>query len=114
MSRESLGVVSGLIVMLAGAMTVWAITTLAGPEPAASTTADAAVTSTTATQSVEIALPDLPGVPPEVERVLYATGKAQPIAFGDLNGIPPEVQRVLIEFQAPLMVPTSDPQGASK
>ena len=32
MSKESLGVVSGLIVMLAGVMTVWAITTLAGPE----------------------------------------------------------------------------------
>ncbi len=114
MSKESVGVVSGLIVMLAGVMTVWAITTLAGPEPAASTTAASAATSTTASQNVEIPLPDLPGVPPEVERVLYATGKAQPIAFGDLNGIPPEVQRVLIEFQAPLMVPTADPQAASK
>jgi phage tail protein X len=115
MSKEGLSVASGVVVMLAGILTVWSMTTRASIQDlAAAPTTTVAATTTTAPQTVEIPLPDLPGVPAEVQRVLYWSGKADAILYGDLNGIPPAVQRVLIEYQAPLMVPSDNSDGASQ
>jgi hypothetical protein len=112
MSKEGLSVASGVVVMLAGILTVWSMTTRASIQDLAAAPATTVATTTTA-QTVEIPLPDLPGVPAEVQRVLYWKGKADAILYGDLNSIPPAVQRVLIEYQAPLMVPTDTSDGAS-
>lgn len=114
MSKEGLSVASGVVVMLAGILTVWSMTTRASVQDLAAAPTTTVATTTTAPQTVEIPLPDLPGVPAEVQRVLYWSGKADAILYGDLNGIPPAVQRVLIEYQAPLMVPTDAPDGASQ
>lgn len=114
MTKEALGVASGVVVMLAGILTVWSMTTnTAVQDQTTPTTSPAATTSTTA-QAVEMSLPDLPGVPPEVQRVLYWKGDAQAIPYGELKGIPTAVQRVLIEYQAPLMVPTNNSEGGSQ
>jgi hypothetical protein len=114
MSKEGLGVASGVVVMLAGILTVWSMTARTAVQDQATATTTPATTTSTAAQTVEIPLPDLPGVPPEVQRVLYWRGEAEAIPYGELNGIPPEVQRVLIEYQAPLMIPTDISKGASQ
>jgi hypothetical protein len=113
-SKEGLGVASGVVVMLAGILTVWSMTTRTTIQDQAAATTTPATTTSAAPQTVEMPLPDLPGVPPEVQRVLYWRGEAEAIPFGELNGIPPEVQRVLIEYQAPLMIPTNTSDGASQ
>lgn len=114
MSKEGLGVASGVVVMLAGILTVWSMTTGTATQEQAAPTTSLVTTTTAAPQTVEIPLPDLPGVPPEVQRVLYWKGPAEAIPYGELSGIPAEVQRVLIEYQAPLMVPTNTSDGASQ
>jgi hypothetical protein len=114
MSKEALGVASGVVVMLAGILTVWSMTTNTADQDQATPTTSPATTTSTKAQAVEMSLPELPGVPPEVQRVLYWKGDAQAIPYGELKAIPPAVQRVLIEYQAPLMVPTNTSDGGSQ
>jgi hypothetical protein len=104
MSREVLSVVSGLAVLITGLI---AVVSLMGP-----TDVDAVETLpppiTTAVPDLTAAKPieGLPGVGPAITRVLVWSGNAGSADDGDLAQLPPSVAALLIEYGAPLLVPT--------
>lgn len=110
MTRDSIGVLAGLTVMIAGLISISSLgdTGNAETETAAMTSETTLMTTTTVAgpQTVEIPLPDLQGLPPEVQRVLYSKGTAEAVTYGDLAELPPVIERVLIQYEAPLMVPS--------
>ena len=109
MSRLSPQAISGMFVLLAGLVVVYAVA--AGPSvpEAAPQTAPAP----TAPPSVEFPPPRLEGIDLAVQRVLYASGKAQAVRAEDLSELPPEVARVLATFGVTLTIPESGSSGAS-
>ena len=50
--------------------------------------------------------PRVPGVPPEVQRVLVASGNAERLGLDQLSELPPEVARVLIHYGMTLTIAT--------
>lgn len=56
---------------------------------------------------LEVAPPEVPGVDSAVSRVLYAQGNAAATGEQDLPGLAPEVVRVLVYYEATLMVPST-------
>lgn len=103
MSRLSPQVASGLLVLLAGLAVVYAVTNGASDVEAAS---KPPVTAVPVTQPAEVPPPSLEGVAPAVQRVLYASGKAEALGVDALVDLPPEVARVLVAYRATLTVPT--------
>ncbi len=55
---------------------------------------------------VDVATPDLEGVPPEVQRTLEASGKLQTLDPGSIEELPPEIARVLAYYEATLAIAT--------
>lgn len=104
MGGDSLGVVTGLAVLVTG---VVAAVTLMGP-------ADVAAVESLPPPSTTVASPEpaaatveeLPGVGPEVTRVLMWSGNAGLADTAHLAQLPPSVTNVLIEYGVPLRVPT--------
>jgi hypothetical protein len=104
LSRLSVQTTSGLFVLLAGlavvsALTVGAKTTQPLTEPTSASFADAPV--------VLVPPPTIDGVDLAVQRVLYASGKAQALRVDELSQLPPAVARVLATFGATLTIPVS-------
>jgi hypothetical protein len=103
--HDSLGVFTGLAVLITGVIAVVGlsgrasigenlptpIADLAGPMPGA---------------TVE----GLPGVGSAVTRVLQWSGNAGPASAEDLAQLPPSVAKVLVEFGVPLRVPVTSGQ----
>lgn len=104
MGRDSLGVVTGLAVLVTG---VVAAVTLIGP-------ADGAAVESLPPPSITVARPEpaaatveeLPGVGPAATRVLVWSGNAGLADAAHLAQLPPSVANVLIEYGVPLRVPT--------
>jgi hypothetical protein len=96
-------------VLLAGLAVVYAI---AGG-PSTPETAPSAAPSSTVPAAVEISPPRLEGIDLAVQRVLYASGKAQAFRVDELSELSPEVARVLATFGVTLTVPESGASGSS-
>ena len=106
MSRFPLQVAAGLLVLIAGLAAVY--TMVVAPEPAPQPGAQQVVPSSPPTQVVEVPPPTLEGVDPVVQRVLYATGRAEAFTADELTRLPPEVARVLVFYGATITVPIED------
>lgn len=106
MGRDSVGVVAGLAVLVLGVITVVDLIGR-GPDPQVATPASPITTVEAMGLRLESPLtePDLPGVSPEVTRVLRWSGNAAPASDGDLAQLPPSVAALLIESGIPLRVP---------
>lgn len=108
MSRLSPQAISGLFVLFAGLAVVYAMASGPGdveaaPEPTAVSFANTSV--------VEVSPPSLEGVDLAVQRVLYASGKAEALRVDELSELPPEVARILVYYGATLTVPTGPAGG---
>lgn len=106
MSRDFMGVVSGLAVLAMGAV---ALVTLAQPADLTFAISSDPITTTLPTlgESVdaEPAPPELPGVAPEIANVLHWNGDTRLATGDEMNQLPPAVEAVLVEFGVPLLVP---------
>jgi hypothetical protein len=103
LSRLSSQSITGLVVLAAGLLVVLEVTTGApepGPEP------DPVVTVAPDAPSPDAPPPSVPGVPPEVQRVLFASGNAERLGLDQLSELPPEVARVLIHYGMTLTIAT--------
>jgi hypothetical protein len=69
----------------------------------------APTTTRAETRVLEVAPPSIAGIDPAVQRVLYASGKAEAMADVDMSQLPPEVARILAYYGATLAIPT-DPR----
>jgi len=103
LSRLSLQAVSGLFVLIAGLAVVVAMVSIPGDAEASPETTSV---SPLASPAVEALPPSLEGVDLAVQRVLYASGKAEARRVDQLSELPPEVARVLVYFRATLTIPT--------
>lgn len=106
MTRESLSILAGLAVMVAGMIVFFG--TQGGSETAPETPLGVAVeewpppTSKTAETP---GTPEIPGVPPAIANVLLDAGDAEQVGTEDLTDLDPAVTRVLIAYGATLRVP---------
>jgi hypothetical protein len=107
LSRLSPQIASGLFVLAAGVGVVYAVTSGASDSEAPS---KPLVTAVPVTQTAELTPPNLAGVDPVVQRVLFTSGKAEALSVDALVDLPPEVARVLVAYGATLTVP-SNPDG---
>jgi len=106
LSRLSLQTVSGLYVLTAGLAVLAAVAAASGdPEPAPETG------SAPSSAPVEAPAPSLDGVDLAVQRVLYASGRAEVVDPVQIPDLPPEVARVLISYGVTLTVPAPEGQG---
>ena len=87
--------------LIAGLAVVYTI--VVAPEPAPPPVAQQVVSS--------LPPPTLEGVDPVVQRVLYATGRAEAFTADELTQLAPEVARVLVFFGATITVPIEDEAG---
>lgn len=108
MSRLSPQAISGLFVLLAGLVVVYAITAASGETEVAS---KPVAVSPSITAVVEVPPPNLEGVDLAVQRVLYASGKAEALRADELLELSPEVARVLVYYGATLTIPTGPTGG---
>jgi len=109
LSRLSPPAISGVFALLAGLAVVYALAV--GPSTPEAAPLDEP--SPTAPRAVEVAPPRLEGIDLAVQRVLYASGKAQALRIDELPELPPEVARVLATFGVTLTIPESGSSGAS-
>jgi len=93
--------ITGLLVLIAGVFVVYAAT----PGPEVEPVAGPAVVTVDAIPAPE-AHPGLGDVAPVVQRVLFASGKAETLGVDQLTELPPEVARVLIQYGATLAIAT--------
>jgi hypothetical protein len=100
LSTSSLGATSGVAVLLIGAIALGSV--LYG----VSSTESPAVSSTTiARQEVVVApAPDVDGIPPSVQKVLYSSGKLEALGSNQVSELRPEISRVLAYYGATLTV----------
>ena len=105
MSRDVLGVATGLAVLITG---VIAVVNLIGPADGASAeNFPPPITMVSSTEPIPAtSVEGLPGVGPAVMRVLQWSGNAGSAGEGDLAQVPPSVAAVLIKDGAYLSVPT--------
>ncbi|HEY7583269.1 MAG TPA: hypothetical protein VIB78_06585 [Acidimicrobiia bacterium] len=107
MSRDSVGIVTGLAVLIAG---VFAVARLLSPaaEKLAESPPPSMTILTVAEPSASLVTttPDLPGVGPAITRVLQWSGNARLASTADLAQLPPSVSATLGEYGVPLRVPT--------
>ena len=99
MSRDALGVVTGLAVLITGVMAVVNLIGTADPPPVEN---PPPVTTVAAPAPLE----GLPGVGSATARVLQWSGNAGSAEEQDMAQLPHSVAAVLIEYGAPLLVPT--------
>lgn len=104
MSRLTPQGVTGLFVLLAGLAVVYVIAVT--PETAPVT--EAVVVSSQGAQVTEVPPPALKGVDPAVQRVLFASGRAEAFRADQLTQLPPEVARVLVSYGVTLPVPENE------
>jgi hypothetical protein len=95
--------VTGLFVLVAGLAVVYVIAMAPEGEPVP----DPVVTRP-GTQVAEVQPPALEGVDAAVQRVLYASGRAEAFRADQLTQLPPEVARVLVFYGATLAVPLTE------
>jgi hypothetical protein len=103
LSRLSPQSIAGLVVLAAGLLVVVEVTTGTpepGPEP------EPVVMVAPDVPVPEAPSPSVPGVPPEVQRVLFASGNAERLGVDQLSELPPEVARVLIHYGVTLTIAT--------
>ena len=103
MSRFPSQRTAGLLVLVAGMVVVYTVTTgptevVPVPEPVPVVLSD--------TPTSLPAGPALDGVSPEVQRVLFANGNAETVGPDQLTELPPEVTRVLLHYGATLTIAT--------
>ena len=101
MSRLTPQGVTGLFVLLAGLAVVYVIAVTPESEPVT----EAVVVSSQGAQVTEVPPPALEGVDPAVQRVLFASGRAEAFRADQLTQLPPEVARVLVSYEVTLTVP---------
>lgn len=106
MSRSKWGVVSGLFVLALGAFAVMELLrpVEASPEPAPVASPVPAPLPSVASPPVSIA-PELPGVSPQISRVLEWNGDAGFANDEELAELSPRVVAVLTEYGVPLRIP---------
>lgn len=108
MSRVSPQTISGLFVLLAGLAVVYVVAVQPGAiEPASEATS----TSLADTRVLEVPPPNLEGVDLAIQRVLYASGKAEAFRVDQISELPPEVARVLASYGVTLAVPETPAGG---
>ncbi|HSJ84439.1 MAG TPA: hypothetical protein VLA91_11545 [Acidimicrobiia bacterium] len=103
MSRFPFQVAAGLLVLIAGLAVVY--TTVVAPEHEQGPVVQRVVSSSSPTQVVEMPPPTLEGVDPVVQRVLFATGRAEAFTADELTQLPAEVARVLVFYGTTITVP---------
>lgn len=108
MSRLSSQTISGLFVFLAGLAVVYVVAVGPGSIEAPS---EATSTSIADTRVLEVLPPSLEGVDLAIQRVLYASGKAEALRVDQISELPAEVARVLASFGVTLAVPESQAGG---
>jgi hypothetical protein len=96
--------VTGLFVLLAGLAVVYVIAVTPETGPVIET----ARVAPPVAQETEVPPPALEGVDPAVQRVLYASGRAEAFRADQLTQLPPEVARVLVSHGVTLTVPATD------
>jgi hypothetical protein len=106
LSRFPLQVAAGLLVLIAGLAVVYTI--VVAPESEQRPVVARVVSSPPQARVVEVPPPTLEDVDPVVQRVLYATGKAEAFSADELTELPPEVARVLVFYGATITVPIED------
>lgn len=113
MNWDSVGLTAGIAVLVSGAITLGSISNDSEADGRAVTTTAPAtkIVAAGSTQASLLPLPDLPGVAPEIQRVLYSRGSAQPVTVEQLSGVPIEVTSVLSKFGSPLMIPDAGGTG---
>lgn len=111
MRRETWGVVSGLIVLAVGVISIVGLlrsdAVPAEPgvgQPATAAAAGSAVTPISST-------PDLPGVPTRVARVLAWSGDTRFASDQELAQLPRSVSAVLTAYGLPLRIPLTEAGG---
>lgn len=113
MSRESLSVLAGLAVMVAGLVVFFGASVDSEPaseSPIAVPVEEWAPPAPTATATPP-GTPEIPGVPVAVASVLMDAGGAEELGAEDLTDIDPAVARVLIAYGATLRVPVRESGG---
>lgn len=105
MSHLSLQTVSGLFVLIAGLAVVIAVAS--GPGNLEVLPEAPSITPDSGAAVVEVPPPGLEGVDLAVQRVLYASGKAEALRIDQLSELPPEVTRILVHYGATLTIPTN-------
>lgn len=104
MSRLSPQGVTGLFVLLAGLAVVYVIAATPEIEPLPEPVRVAPPVA----QVTEVPPPAMEGVDPAVQRVLYASGRAEAFRADQLTELPPEVARVLVSYGVTLTVPATE------
>ncbi|HLF43168.1 MAG TPA: hypothetical protein VJA46_06530 [Acidimicrobiia bacterium] len=108
MSHLSPQAISGFFVLMAGLAVVYALAAGPGDVEAAP---EPTVVSSPVTSVVEVPPPSLEGVDIAVQRVLYASGKAEALRVDQLTELPPEVARILVHYGVTLTLPTGPTGG---
>jgi hypothetical protein len=98
--------VTGLFVFVAGLAVVYVFAVAPESKPVTEP-----VVSPLAAQVTEVRPPALEGVDPAVQRVLYASGRAEAFRADQLTQLPPEVARVLVSYGAILTVAVNEGSG---
>jgi hypothetical protein len=98
--------VTGLFVLVAGLAVVYVIAVTPQGEPVIEP-----IVSPRGAQVTEVPPPALEGVDPAVQRVLYASGRAEAFRADQLTQLPPEVARVLVSYGAILTVAVNEGSG---
>lgn len=106
MGRDALGVVSGLAVLLTGVVAVVNLMGTADEPPVETLSPPAAVVEVPATAAAAMPPQELAGIGSSTARVLKWSGSALLADDEDLAQLPPSVTALLIEYGAPLLVPT--------
>ncbi|HSK07047.1 MAG TPA: hypothetical protein VK990_05965, partial [Acidimicrobiia bacterium] len=96
--------VAGLFVLVAGLAVVYVIAVTPEMEPATEPVLVAPLVARVA----QLPPPGLEGVDPAVERILYASGRAEAFRADQLTELPPEVARVLVFYRVTLTVPVTE------
>ena len=104
MSRLTPQGVTGLFVLVAGLAVVYMIAVTPESEPVT----ESVVVSPPGAELTEVPPPALEGVDPAVQRVLFASGRAEAFRADQLTQLPPEVARVLVSYGVTLTVPATE------
>jgi len=96
--------VTGLFVLVAGLAVVYVIAVT----PEADPVTEPVVVSPVGAPVTEVPPPAVEGVDPAVQRVLYASGRAEAFRADQLTQLPPEVARVLVSHGVTLAVPENE------
>lgn len=107
MGRGALSIATGLAVLIMGVMVAFNLNADDEPPREILTPPIIAVTPPTLATANSNPIPGLPGVGPATNRILEWSGNAGPVGDKEMAQLPHAVVAVLVEYGAPLLVPTT-------